>query len=75
MRYDYRAYIDIYIIFFYYLLQRYMIAVYDAVYVYIRALHQVLASGGDPKNGTAIFDNIRSSWFISKLHTNELFKI
>ena len=57
------------IMYFYrsYYLQRYAVAVYDAVYVYTRALHNVLKSGGDPRNGAAIIEHIRGLPFNSTL--------
>ncbi|XP_048248100.1 guanylate cyclase 32E-like [Haliotis rufescens] len=38
---------------------------YDAVLVYARAIHELLNEGGDPKNGTAVFEKIRNRTYES----------
>ncbi len=38
---------------------------YDAVLVYARAVHEVLMYGGDPQNGTSVFDRIRNRTYTS----------
>jgi len=39
---------------------------YDAIYLYARALDEVINSGGDPYDGRAIVDSIRGRSFSSE---------
>ena len=40
---------------------------YDAVNLYARALAEVLDVGGDPRNGSAIFEAIRGRTYVSAM--------
>jgi hypothetical protein len=39
---------------------------YDAVYLYALAVNKTIAKGMDPKDGVAIFENIRDTSYESK---------
>ena len=44
----------------------YAVYLYDAVYLYALALNKTFANQQDPRNGTAVFNNMKRTEFESK---------
>ena len=53
---------------FYFILKvvHYAVYLYDAVYLYALALNKTFANQQDPRNGTAVFNNMKRTEFESK---------
>ena len=45
---------------------RYAVYLYDAVYLYALALNKTFAKQQDPRNGSAVFDNMKRTEFENK---------
>ena len=45
---------------------RYAVYLYDAVYLYALALNKTFAKQQDPRNGSAVFNNMKRTEFESK---------
>lgn len=45
---------------------RYAVYLYDAVHLYALALNKTFANQQDPRNGTAVFNNMKRTEFESK---------
>lgn len=45
---------------------------YDAVFLYALALNKTLSNGKDPRDGTAVFHNLKQTSFESKSVISEL---
>lgn len=43
---------------------------YDAVWLYARAVHEILLEGEDPKNGTLVASKLKFKTYQSKAHHN-----